>query len=188
MEQVKDIVKKYGNYIVLGAFGLAFISVFLPFISASADGFSISANLMDDGAWGWIVILLALEGAAVVAIETFKRDIFDNLKNNAVELLVNYLPLGFAGLIFLITLIEGIQAKNSYTHWNIGFFFLIIAALCAGAVVVVRRFIMKDMYKCAPVAPVAPVQPVQPMPQQPMQQPPVQPQQPVQPTNPNQNQ
>ena len=165
-------------------FGLAFISVFLPFISASAYGFSISANLMDDGAWGWIVMLLALAGAAIVAIETFKKDLFNSVKNNIVELLVNYLPLGFAGLIFLITLVEGIQAKNSYTHWNVGFFFLILAALIAGAVIVVRRLIMKDMFKfdsvpTGPVAP-APVQPVQPAQR-------VQPQQPVQPMNQNEN-
>ena len=158
MNQVKDIVKKFGGYIVLGAFALAFISVFLPFISASVYGFSISANLMDDGAWGWIIMLLALVGAAIVAIETFKKDLFDKAKNNIVELLVNYLPLGLAGLIFLITLIEGIQAKTSYTHWGIGFFFLIIASLVAAAVVVVRRIVMKDLFKfgSAPVAPTNP--------------------------------
>ena len=187
MDQVKDIVKKYGSYIVLGGFGLAFISVFLPFISASAYGFSISANLMDDGAWGWIVMLLALAGAAIVAIETFAKQVLNSVKNNIVELLVNFLPLGFAGLIFLITLVEGIQAKNSYTHWNVGFFFLILAALIAGAVIVVRRLIMKDMFKfdSVPTGPVAPT-PVQPM--QPQQFQPQQPvQQPVQPMNQNEN-
>ena len=169
MDQLKDIVKKFGGFIALGAFGLAFISVFLPFISASAYGFSISANLMDDGAWGWIVMLLALAGAAIVAIETFKKDLFDQVKNNIVELLVNYLPLCFAGLIFLITLVEGIQAKTSYTHWSIGFFFLILASLVAGAIVVMRRFVMKDMFKfgATPVQPVQPVQPQQPVQQQP---------------------
>ena len=186
MDQIKDIVKKYGSYLVLGGFGLAFISVFLPFVSASAYGFSISANLMDDGAWGWIVMLLALAGAAIVAIETFKRDLFDAAKNEIVELLVNFLPLGFAGFIFLITLVEGIQAKNSLTHWNIGFYFLILASLLVGAVIVVKRLIMKDMFKFdkVPTGPVAPT-PVQPA--QPMQQPPVQPQQPAQPMNQNEN-
>ena len=158
MDKVKEIVKKYGNYIALGAFVLAFISVFLPFISASAYGFSISANLMDDGAWGWIVMLLALAGAAIIAIETFKKDLFDKAKNNIVELLVNYLPLGIAGLILLITFVEGVQAKVSYTHWSIGFYFLILTSLAAGAVVVIRRFIMKDLFKFSGT-PVKPVQP-----------------------------
>lgn len=147
MEKVKEIVKKYGNYIALGAFGLAFIASFLPFIRASAYGFSISASLFDDGAWGWIVMLLALVGAAIFAIETFKKDLFDKVKNNIVELLINWLPLGLACFIFIVALVEGIQAKSSYTHWSIAFYFLILASLAAGAVVVFKRIIMKDMFK-----------------------------------------
>lgn len=147
MEKVKEIVKKYGGYIGLGAFCLMFISSFLPFISASVIGFSVSASLFDDGAWGWIVMLLSLVGAAIFAIETFKKDLFDKVKNDIVELLVNYLPLGLAGFIFIVTLVEGIQAKNSYTHWGVSFYFLILATLVAGAVVVFKRFIMKDLFK-----------------------------------------
>ena len=147
MEKVKEIVKKYGNYIALGAFGLAFIASFLPFITASAYGFSMSASLFDDGAWGWIIMLLSLVGVAIVAIETFKKDLFDKAKNNIVELLVNYLPLGLAGFIFLVTLVEGIQAKSSYTHWNVAFYFLILASLAAMVVYVVKRFILKDTFK-----------------------------------------
>ena len=147
MEKVKEIVKNYGDYIGLGAFGLTFISVFLSFISASAYGFSISASLMDDGAWGWIVMLLSLVGLAIFAIEKFKKDLFDKVKNNIVELLINYLPLGLAAFIFIVTLVEGIQAKSSYTHWSIGFYFLIIGSLAAAAVVVFKRIIMKDLFK-----------------------------------------
>lgn len=149
MDKVKEIVKKYGNYIGLGAFGLTFISSFFSFVSVSAYGFSVSASLMDDGAWGWIVIILSLIGAAIIAIETFKKDLFDKVKNNIVELLVNYLPLGLAGFIFIIALVEGIQAKTSYTHWGIGFYFLILASLAVIGVAVVKRFIMKDMFKFA---------------------------------------
>ncbi len=149
MDKVKEIVKKYGNYIGLGGFALALISVFLPFVRASVLGFSVSAAFTEDGAWGWICFLLALVGAAIFAIEAFKKDLFDKAKNNVVELLVNYLPLGLAGLIFLITLIEGLQAKTSYTHLSVGFFFIIIGVLVAGAVVVIKRFIMKDMFKFA---------------------------------------
>ena len=64
----------------------------------------------------------------------------------------------------MITLIEGIQAKTSYTHLSIGFFFIIIGVLAAGCVVVFKRFIMKDMFTMdgsAPVTPVAPTQPVE---------------------------
>ena len=147
MEKVKEIVKKYGDYILLGAFCLAFISVFLPFITASAYGFSISASLMDDGAWGWIIMIVSLLGAAIVAIEKFKKDLFDKAKNNIVELLINYLPLGLAAFTFIVTLVEGIEAKSSYTHWNIGFYFLIIASIAACVVVVFKRIIMKKLFK-----------------------------------------
>ena len=147
MEKVKEIVKKHGNYILLGAFCLTFISVFFAFISAKAYGFSVSASLMDDGAWGWIVLILSLLGAAIVAIETFKKDLFNKVKNNIVELLINYLPLGLAGFIFVVTLVEGIQAKSSYTHWSIGFYFLILGSLVACAVVVIKRIVMKNLFK-----------------------------------------
>lgn len=160
MDKVKEIVKKFGGYIGLGGFALTLISVFLPFVRASVLGFSVSAPLTDDGAWGWIVFLLALVGAAIFAIETFKKDLFDKAKNNIVELLVNYLPLGLAAIIFLINLIEGLQAKTSYTHLSIGFWFIMIGVLAAGAVVVIKRFIMKDMFKFDGV--VAPVKPVEP--------------------------
>ena len=147
MDKVKEIVKKYGGYIQLGGFALIFISVFLPFISASVMGLSISASFTDDGAWGWIILFLALIGAAVVAIEAFKIDLFNKAKNNIVELLVNYLPLGLAGFIFLVTLIEGIEAKTSYTHWGVGFYFIMIAALAIICVNVVRRFLLKETFK-----------------------------------------
>ena len=147
MDKVKEIVKKFGGYIELGGFALIVISVFLPFVSASIMGISISANFTEDGAWGWIVLILALVGAAIVAIETFKKDLFNKAKNNIVELLVNYLPLGLAGLIFIITLIEGIEANTSYTHLSVGFFFIIIGALAAICVAVVKRFLSKDMFK-----------------------------------------
>lgn len=147
MEKVKEIVKKFGGYIALGAFGLTFISVFLSFVSVSFMGISVSASLMDDGAWGWIVMLLSLVGAAIIAIELFKKDLFDKVKNNIVELLINYLPLGLAGFIFIVTLVEGIQAKTSGTHWSIGFYFLILGSLAAGAVVVIKRIVMKELFK-----------------------------------------
>ena len=147
MDKVKEIVKKYGGYIQLGGFALIVISVFLPFISASVMGFSISASFTEDGAWGWIILFLALIGAAVVAIEAFKKDLFNKAKNNIVELLVNYLPLGLAGFIFLVTLIEGIEAKTSYTHWGVGFYFIMIAALAIICVNVVRRFLLKETFK-----------------------------------------
>ncbi len=149
MDKVKEIVKKFGNYIGLGGFALALISVFLPFVRASVFGFSVSAAFTEDGAWGWICFILALIGVALFAILAFKKDLFDKVKNNVVELLVNYLPLGLAGLIFLITLIEGIQAKTSYTHLSVGFFFIIIGTLVAGAVVVFKVFVMKDKFKFA---------------------------------------
>lgn len=147
MDKVKEIVKKFGGYIQLGGFALIVISVFLPFISASVMGFSISASFTEDGAWGWIILFLALIGAAVVAIEAFKKDLFNKAKNNIVELLVNYLPLGLAGFIFLVTLIEGIEAKTSYTHWGVGFYFIMIAALAIICVNVVRRFLLKETFK-----------------------------------------
>ena len=147
MDKVKEIVKKYGGYIQLGGFALIVISVFLPFISASVMGFSISASFTEDGAWGWIILFLALIGAAVVAIEAFKKDLFNKAKNNIVEILVNYLPLGLAGFIFLVTLIEGIEAKTSYTHWGVGFYFIMIAALAIICVNVVRRFLLKETFK-----------------------------------------
>ena len=147
MDKVKEIVKKYGGYIALGAFCLTFISVFFGFVSVSAYGFSMSASLMDDGAWGWIVMILSLIGAAIVAIELFKKDLFDKAKNDIVELLINYLPLGLAAFIFIVTLVEGIQAKFSYTHWSVGFYFLILGTLAAMAVVVIKRIIMKDLFK-----------------------------------------
>lgn len=166
MDKVKEIIKKFGGYIGLGGFALAAISVFMPFVRATVLGFSVSAAFTEDGAWGWIVLLLALAGAAIFAIETFKKDLFGKTKNNAVELLVNYLPLGLAGIIFLITLIEGLQAKTSYTHLSIGFFFIIIGVLAAGCVVVFKRFIMKDMFTMdgtAPAKPVAPTAPAKPV-------------------------
>ena len=147
MDKVKEIVKKFGGYIQLGGFALIVISVFLPFISASVMGFSISASFTEDGAWGWIILFLALIGAAVVAIEAFKKDLFNKAKNNIVEILVNYLPLGLAGFIFLVTLIEGIEAKTSYTHWGVGFYFIMIAALAIICVNVVRRFLLKETFK-----------------------------------------
>ena len=76
MDKVKEITKKFGGYIGLGGFALAMISVFLPFVRASVLGFSVSAAFTEDGAWGWIVFLLALAGAAIFAIETFKKDLF----------------------------------------------------------------------------------------------------------------
>ncbi len=154
MDKVKEIVKKYGNYIGLGGFGLALISVFFPFVRATVLGFSVSAAFTSDGAWGWLCFFMALIGGAIFAIEAFKKDLFNQVKNNVVELLVNYLPLGLAGLIFLITLIEGIQAKNSYTHLAIGFFFIMIGVLAAGGVAVVKRFIMKDLFKFDNTTPV----------------------------------
>ena len=70
MDKVKEIVKKYGNYIGLGGFGLALISVFFPFVRATVLGFSVSAAFTSDGAWGWLCFFMALIGGAIFGKET----------------------------------------------------------------------------------------------------------------------
>ena len=182
MDQLKDIVKKYGFFIALGGLGLAFISIFLPFVSANILGYRATASFIKDGFWAVLVLILIVLACGITAIEAFAKQVFDAAKDKTVELLINYLPIGFAGLALLITFIEGMRAITSYTHLSVGFYFMILGLLVAAGTLAFKRFMLKEMFKFDNI-------PDKVVPQaQPYQQPQtVQPTQPVEPEKKEEN-
>ena len=152
---MKEFFEKYGKWLSLGGLGLALISVFLPFVSISIFGYSVSANLLDVGFWGWLCLILFVLGLAVVVIETFAKQVFEKVNNDIITYVVNYLPIGAACIGFLITLIEGLRAGFSYL--SVGFYFIILGTAAAAFAGIYNRFVLKNLFTLkkgpAPVAP-----------------------------------
>lgn len=147
MDKVKEIVKKYGNYIELGGFVLTFIAVFLPFVTVSFWGISASAAIIKV-TMGVFILIFAIFGIALVAIDTFAKSVFENArKNKTIALVLDYTPLGLAFLSFLFNLIKGIQSATEYSHLNVGFYFILIATLVCMCVRVVKCFFLKKEVK-----------------------------------------
>lgn len=190
-----EFFRKNGKFVELGGFGASFIFIFLPFLTASIGYWTVNGNLLKvSTALGVFTMIFILVGIALTAIVAFKQDLLAKL-GNVQEPLVNYGPLGLAGLSLLFVMIAGFSNVGNGVHLAVGFYllFLVLGAVIASAVI--RRFVLKDMFKASGVAPVAPQTPVQPqpvmggqpIPQQPVMNPvqpqpvaPV-PQQPVQP-------
>jgi len=112
MAGLQDIVKKNGNYIELGAYLLAFISVFLPFMTVDSDVFEedhysgdrqlvwkIYREAMHDPKYmdenhpmitrsyttlksGVCVLIFVLISALFVAVNTFAKTAVENFKND----------------------------------------------------------------------------------------------------------
>ena len=182
-----EFFRKNGKFIELGGFGASFIFIFLPFLTASIGYWTVNGNLLKvSTALGVFTMIFILVGIALTAIVAFKQDLLAKL-GNVQEPLVNYGPLGLAGLSLLFVMIAGFSNVGNGVHLAVGFYllFLVLGAVIASAVI--RRFVLKDMFKASGVAPVAPQAPVQPQPVmggQPIPQQPVMnpvPQQPVQP-------
>jgi len=107
MADVKQILKKYGGYIELGAYLIAFISTLLPFwVLADEDDIekeiekSFSKYMKrrtmfgvrvekESGSYlgepfssGVAVLIFVIISAIIVAVNTFARNVIENLKNN----------------------------------------------------------------------------------------------------------
>lgn len=192
-----DFFKKNGKYIELGGFGLAFLSLFFPFLTITIKSIvTVTANFnmlaKPTVGLGILSLLFILVGLAVTALATFKPELLVKL-GNAEEPVVNYGPLGAAGLTLLFVIVAGLSNIGSEYHLGAGFYFLFLALGAVIASCVIRRFVLKEMYtssgKVTPKVPVTPqpvmnqgpIQSVQlPRPvEQPKEEPPV---------NPNQNQ
>ncbi len=158
MDQLKDIVKKFGGFIELGGFALALISVFLPFVVASYYGISASVSFIHDG-WGVFVLILTILGAAYVAIDAFAPQIFNKLVNGnkTIETVLGLVPLGIAGLALLITFIEGMRCITSLTHLGVGFYFILIGLAVVIFIRVMKNFVIKNAFANLNNKPQAPV-------------------------------
>ena len=159
MDQLKDIVKKFGGFIELGGFALAFISVFLPF-AAMSYYITISTSFVNADGWGVFVLILTILGAAYVAIDAFAPQVFKKLinGNKTIETVLGLVPLGIAGIAFLITFIDGLRYwTTSYVHVSVGFFFILIGLVVVIFIRVMKNFVIKNAFANLNNKPQAPV-------------------------------
>jgi len=108
MADLKQVLKKYGAYIELAAYFIAFISVFLPFkkivkeersmdLYKRKDMFGELSNIANEAlkydeksgnasyikfTSGVFVLIFTLLSAAVVAVNNFAKNVIENIKNN----------------------------------------------------------------------------------------------------------
>ena len=145
MDKLKDITKKYGNFIELGAFVLLFISVFLPFVTVSLYGYSISGSIIKD-TLGVFILIFAILGAGYVAIDSFAKDVFKGVRegNKNAGLILDLIPLGLAGLSLLFDIIKGAQTSTAYSYLNVGFYFILIATVVIILTRIIKCFFSKN--------------------------------------------
>jgi len=182
MSDIKQILKKYSVYVELVAYFLAFISVFLPFKKVEKkisnfnfykrtdviglyreantqkfDPVSEKASYIKFGS-GVCVLIFTILSAAVVAFNTFARNVVENIKNknkkNAkiIDIIIEVIPLGFTYISLLLTLISTgdgdlgkfANANGSSIKLAIGFVFLFLAIIIAIVIRTAYLIIVKE--------------------------------------------
>jgi len=166
-EGLYEFIKKNGVYIELGAYVLAFISIFLPFInvtffvSVSMSLFSVGSEVTGTATAAAIFLLLfVIASGALVGINTFANHIIENFKKNneskvkTIDMVVDIAPFGFSVASFLIVIIAAIVAKNheysGLISLAVGFYFLLIAYIVAIAVRGYYLYFIKEIMGSKP--------------------------------------
>jgi len=126
MAAIKPILKKFGGFIELGAYLLAFISVFLPFFTVKQDigkdmeellsRYSKNVETSKSFSYiktytsaGWLLAFVIIS-ALIVAVNTFARKVVENFENDnksnakIIDVIIEAVPLLliFVSLILLI--------------------------------------------------------------------------------------
>ena len=182
MADIKQILKKYSAYIELAAYLLAFISVFLPFKKVEKkksnfnfykrkdviglygeadtekfDPVSGNASYIKFGS-GVCVLIFTVLSAAIVAFNTFARNVVEKIKNNnknnakIIDIIIEVIPLGLTYISLLLTFIsigDGdlgklANASGLSIKLAVGFVFLLLAILIAIVVRTAYLVIVKE--------------------------------------------
>lgn len=113
--------KSFGipQYIVLGGAVLLIISIFLPFISGSFLGVTISASLLKGGFLHWLLAIIIALCSGFIAVT--KKGMFMLIQG---------------GIALLYAIFEGVFQKEVLYSLAAGFYVMLIAgiAICAGGV------------------------------------------------------
>jgi len=165
---IYEFIKKNGAYIELGAFALAFISVFLPFVNVDTIIGSVGGVSLVSGSTvgGIFIILFVLISAALVGIAKFANYIIENFKKEnkiqpkTVDNIVDIGPLCLSIASLIIVIIGVFKAKNEESKafglaeasLSVGFYFLLIAFIVAIAVRLYYLICIKEMFKNEPVS------------------------------------
>jgi len=189
MAALKPVLIKYGAYIELAAYILAFVSIFLPFkniqknksilnLFKRKDIFDLMDDVSDVGdellkfndsgnasyikySSGICVLIFTIISAGVVALNTFARNIVENLKNNnkekakIIDIIVELIPLVFTFISFILTLISTgngtfglyIRSEKGKVTLKVGFYLLLIAIIVALAVRIIYIIVVKEIIK-----------------------------------------
>ncbi|WP_375492656.1 hypothetical protein [uncultured Jatrophihabitans sp.] len=116
------------DWAIMGAGLLAFIFSLFDYYSASAFGYSTSESAFGDGFLGWLAALLALAGAAVIAVSLFASQV-------SMPAAPRLIALGLFAVAFLCSLItmflNPTDVPDQYFSHGFGYwasFVLIVAA------------------------------------------------------------
>jgi len=162
MADFRQILKQYGSFIELGALLLAFISVLIPFISIShkviednffneTDIYAVGEMIQKDkvsnvnlsyvkfksGKW---VLFFVIVSALFVSLNTFAKNVVENLKNNnknyakTIDAVVELVPLIFIAISFLLTVISGFTLPSKYRSLTVGYYLLLLSLIVILAV------------------------------------------------------
>jgi len=171
MVDVKQLLKKYGAYVELGAYLIAFISTFLPFwvLADEEDiytkfnkrktlfGFKVQKEsgsyLGEPFSSGVAVLIFVIISAIVVVVNTFARNVIENLKNNnkniekAIDISVELIPLLFTFISFILACCSAGSKEvygNILINRGVGVYLLIIALIVALAVRIAYILLVKE--------------------------------------------
>jgi len=161
MTGFRQILLKYGGYVELVAYAISIISVFLPFIVDSMDydskkssSFKQSSSLIGKSNAGILVLILIIISAIIVALNTFAKNVIDNLRNKVnnkkiVNVSVEIIPLIFTIISIVVALIIENHYLNRYFIYSssCGFgAYLFFIAMIIALVVRITFLIMIKKY------------------------------------------
>jgi len=151
-----EMLRKFAGIIELLAYLLVIISVFLPYVSVDLGNnryfgsLSESANYINTYATsGVCVLIFCIISTIFVAVNTFTRNVIENLKNDnknsakTIDVMAELIPFIFTFISFILIIVNANEASTDVEKANlflnivnlgIGFYLLLIGIIVALAV------------------------------------------------------
>jgi len=156
----REILKKFLGCLELAAYLVVIISVFQPYVSVDLGESKIfsyytqSANYIGTfGTNGVIVLIFSIISALFVAINTFARNVVENLKNDnknsakTIDVLAELIPFIFTFVSFILIIINAKDTAAEVKEVN---YFFNIAGLGIGyyllLVGIIIAFVVRILY------------------------------------------